>query len=105
MIKWKNASECDLELLEAISILLGRDERLLKFLFHFKKAKLRKSAICLKKEMGVFSSGEKWLLRASLDIWSHEGGIHFDDLYCTLSPNAFKNCIDSLAYIKRNIYC
>ena len=105
MINWKNASKCDLELLEAISILLGRDRRLLRFLFHPGKALLRRPASILKKEMRALSSGEQLLLEASLDVWSHEGsGIHFDDLYRTLCPQTFKNCLNALIYIKRNIY-
>ena len=105
MINWKNASEEDLKLLEGISILFGRNKRLLGFFFHPSKALLRRPASVLKREMGALSSGEQLLLMAGLDVWSHEGsGIHFDDLYRTLSPCAFKNCLESLIYIKRNIY-
>ena len=100
----ENASQDDLELLEAISILLGRNQRLLAFLFHPHKAILRKSATRLKKEMGCLSSGEQVLLNIALDFWSEEGEVHFNGLYQILCPRSFKNCLDSLIYIKRNLY-
>ncbi|PIQ68548.1 MAG: hypothetical protein COV91_03405 [Candidatus Taylorbacteria bacterium CG11_big_fil_rev_8_21_14_0_20_46_11] len=104
MLKWKDPSNDDLKRLRAISILLGEDERLIRFLFHPTKSRLAFSPQTLKRKMKCFSSGEQTLLLIAMDIWGSYGGIHFDDLYTVLDPNAFKNCINSLAYIKRHLY-
>jgi len=104
MLKWKEPSNDDLKRLKAISILLGDDERFIRFLFHPRKSRLASSPETLKNEMKCFSSGEQTLLLIAMDIWGTYGGIHFDDLYTNLDPNAFKNCINSLAFIKRHLY-
>ncbi|POB14794.1 hypothetical protein [Halobacteriovorax sp. DA5] len=104
MLKWKEPSNDDVKRLQAISILLGKDMRLIRFLFHPTKSRLAASSETLKEEMKCFSSGEQTLLLIAMDIWGTYGGIHFDDLYTNLDPNAFKNCINALAFIKRHLY-
>ena len=104
MLKWSNISNDDQKRLNAIIILLGNDERLVRFLFHPTKSKLSIAPEILKEKMRCFSSGEQTLLLIAMDIWGTYGGIHFDDLYTNLSPSSFKNCINALAYIKNNLY-
>jgi hypothetical protein len=104
MFYWKNATRDDQLRLKAISILLGEDERLIRFLFHPTKPRLATSSTSIKQKIKSFSKGEQTLLRIALDIWGTYGGIHFDDLYTNLSPTSFMNCINALAFIKRHLY-
>ena len=104
MINWKNAHEEDLLRLEAIKILFGRETRLLDFLFHPDKPRLSASLDLIKSDMRCFSSGEQVLINIALDIWSSDGGIHFDDLYATLDYRTFRRCMKALRFIKAKLY-
>ena len=103
MINWKHASKDDLKRLKAIKIILDEHEKLLDFLFHPAKACLASSPESLKEKMRCFSSGEQVLLLIAMDVWGTYGGIHFDDLYTSLSDKSLKNCIKALSYVKNNL--
>ena len=104
-LNWEGADEGDLIHLEAISTLLGRHTRFLDFIFNRNKPVLSRSVKEIKYEMGVFSSGEKILILAALDIWCSEGKLHLDDLCTNIDEENFRDCLKVLVFLKEKLSC
>jgi hypothetical protein len=86
---WEVVSLQDSRRLEAISLLFGGDERLLRFLFNFRRPELRKSRSALRLEASHFSAGERVLIEIAMDLWGRGGRFSpiFDDLDATNLAN------------------
>jgi hypothetical protein len=70
---WPNAKSEERRLLNAITILLGNDQRLLGFLLDPNSPRLRKRAGILKEDSWNLSPSDQLLVRAALDLWSGSG--------------------------------
>lgn len=98
---WNNASDEDKILLNALSILYSRNEKLLHFLLNPDRPRLLHSPEKIKYNSGVLSDGEQILINIGLDIWDGSGGIHFCDLYQSLDVENFQNVLMALLYLRR----
>lgn len=75
-INWHGGDEKSLSLLRAISLLLNRNQTLLKFIFDSEKPRLRKRAGILRDDSWKFTEAEQLKIRVALDIWSGSGHVH-----------------------------
>ena len=96
METWKNACPGDLKRYRIIAQALERHPNLLHSLFQTDRAQLTTSPDQIKRRTGAFSTGEKVLIRAALDIWSDQGGVLLNDLL-RLDPINFKNMMMAFA--------
>jgi hypothetical protein len=66
--------------LQAISLVMANDPKLLDFLFDSSRCRLRALPQTLKKSARAFSSGEQVLICICLDIWDDCGGVRLTDV-------------------------
>jgi hypothetical protein len=92
MDTWKNASSGDRKRYALIAGALERHPDLLRLLFHRERAELVASPEALLQQTRAFSSGERVLIRAALDLWSDSGKLPLMDL-CRLDPQNFRNVL------------
>lgn len=97
---WRNASEGDKILLNALSLLYSRNENLLHQILNPDMPRLIASSEEIKYHSGALSSGEQLLVRIGLDIWDGSGGINFCDIYQNLDDGNFQNTILTLLYLR-----
>jgi len=100
MIDWKNACSSDKKLLYAIARLFRNRAGLLDFFFHSTQSKLSASPEKIRKMARAFCSGDEFLVRLALDIWSQDGGINFNEIYQKVDDDNFYNIIATLGYLR-----
>jgi hypothetical protein len=97
METWKNACPGDLKRYNVIAGALEKHHDLLSTLFCTDRASLVTSPTRIKQQTGAYSSGEKVLIRAALDLWSGSGKLTLMELQ-RLDPQNFGNVIT--AFVK-----
>jgi hypothetical protein len=80
MLKWKNCGRARERLGEVMSRIFRNHPKLLDFLFYPDRPELRDDAEILLRESGVFSTGEKILIRVALDLWTGEVEVKLWDI-------------------------
>jgi hypothetical protein len=90
---WRNASLSDIELFQIIAEMLEKHPFLVRFLFHPMKPELNEGPEVLLRKGSIFSTGEKTMLRISLDLWSSEGGASVADMLDRLDTTNFYKVI------------
>lgn len=100
MIDWKYACPSDKKLLYAIARLFCNRTELLDFFFHSTQSKLSASPEKIREMSRAFCSGDEFLIRLALDIWSQDGGINFNEIYQKVDDNNFYNIIATLGYLR-----
>lgn len=78
------------QIFEAISILLGNDQKLMKYLFKYGEFRLRARAGILKEDAWKFSEAEQLLIRVALDFWSGSGHAQLWELLETWNGDDWK---------------
>ena len=81
MQTWKNASQGDLRLYNKISVLLSSHPQLINFLFDKSEARLNAAPGVLLNRAKGLSSGERVLLKLSIDLWCGQGGCLVSELF------------------------
>jgi hypothetical protein len=81
METWKNAGAGDLHLFKRVSTLLGKDPRLVNFLFSKESAKLRLPPDELIAKARSLSSGELVLIKLAIDLWCGQGHCLVSELF------------------------
>lgn len=99
-IDWKDSSNDEKRLFDAISVLLGSNPNLLQFLFDPIRSKIRKRPGLLRDDSWPFSHGEQLLIRASLDIWSGGGHLQFWEMLETWDSLTWINFFRAIAKLK-----
>jgi len=99
-ISWKNVSDTEKKLFKAISILLGNNPNLLRFLFDPTRPKIKKRPGLLRDDSWVLSHGEQLLIRAALDIWSGAGHLQLWEMLETWDAPTWVNFIRTIARLK-----
>lgn len=74
------SSEGHEQRLNAISLLLSNDPKLLDFLFDGSRRRLAASPRSLKRSAKAFSNGQRVLIAMALDIWDECGGARLSDV-------------------------
>lgn len=95
----ETVADGDRILFEALSLLYGRNEKLLHMLLNPDLPRLIVPSEVIKTGSQSLSSGEQLLIRVGLDIWDGSGGIHFNELYQTLDPYNFQKILLVLNYL------
>lgn len=67
-------------LLNAISVLFGHDENLIRFFFSHKEPVLRAPAKCLVDEASRMPLSDQLLIRVALDYWNRRGATRLADM-------------------------
>lgn len=79
-IVWPGADKKSHDLFNAISVLVGADEKLIEFLFDPIRPRLRKRAGILRDDSWSFTEEEQLALRVALDLWSGSGHVQLWEL-------------------------
>jgi hypothetical protein len=79
MVTWNNASRSDRQLFGKIANLL--EPHLIKFLFDANSPQLNASPKALLARSKGFSSGERVLIKLSIDLWCGQGGCLVSELF------------------------
>jgi hypothetical protein len=96
MVNWKNACPGDQKRLKAISMMLAKHPWFIDEIFHPIDPALRLSPQALVRGK---SSGEKVLIRVSIDAWNGGGKAQIIDLH-SLDDENFENVITGLKYLR-----
>jgi len=102
MENWKEASEGDIKLLNALTLLYSAKEDLLHRVLNPRHPRLVAPSEKIKYESGVLSTGEQLLINIGLDVWDRSGGINFCDVYQCLDDNNFQNVLRALLYLRNS---
>lgn len=97
---WKEATDHEIDLFNAISILFWKKEKLIYHMFDLSAPTLASSPDEIKFESGIFSKSEQLLIRIALDIWDGCGGINFNELYQELDDKNFQKILYLLLHLK-----
>jgi hypothetical protein len=96
MVNWKNACNGDQKRLQGISMILAKHPWFIDEIFHPTEPSLKASP---QKLLSGRSSGEKVLIRLSIDAWNGQGKASVIDLH-TLDDENFANVITALKYLR-----
>jgi hypothetical protein len=100
MIHWKNACESDEVLKLAIGNLFKKNPEIINLFFNQTQPRLICSPEEIKEMARGFGSGDDLLIRIALDVWSEEGGIHFNEIYQKLDEHRFVEVINVLKFLR-----
>ena len=102
MLDWKLANRHETRMMESLNLIFHKHPKLLEFLFEQDKAKLRDEPAVLLFEAGVFSTGEKILIRIGIDLWNGAGHVHLWDVIERLDFRNYSNVLLGLQYLRQN---
>lgn len=101
---WSAMSLQDSVKLQAISLLCGGDERLIRFIFNLKKPELRRDPGKLMVDALSLSQSEALLVRLAMDFWNGGGCTLFDEVLSTLDARSLIRFIRALCHLKELRY-
>lgn len=96
---WDTVSLSESHRLEAVAILLDTDTRLMRFLFDFRRPRLRCSAEELLQQVQSLSRGEQLLVAAAIDIWCGEGKFNFATALNTLDDINMSRLVRAICHL------
>jgi hypothetical protein len=96
MLNWKNACSGDQKRLKGISMILANHPWFIDEIFHPSEPSLKTSSEAL---LCGRSSGEKVLIRLSIDAWNGKGKTQVTDLD-RLDDTNFENVMNALKYLR-----
>jgi hypothetical protein len=99
MGNWMNADDGDKVLFTALSLLYGKNEKLLHLILNPDSPCLISTSESIKKESLALSPEEQLLIRIGLDAWNGSGGLHFNEIYQKLGPLSFQKVLLFLNYL------
>ena len=102
MLNWKRANRYEVRMQDTLNLIFGNHLQLLEFLFDKERPQLRLEPECLLSESGVFSSGEKILVRVGLDLWNGSGGVSLWDIVERLDVNNYRNVLAGLLNLRQS---
>ena len=101
---WSTVTSAESHRLQAIDLLLGHDERLLRFIFNLKKPELRRDPGKLMVDALSLSHSEALLVRLAMDFWNGGGCTLFDEVLSTLDPRSLIRFVRALCHLKELRY-
>jgi hypothetical protein len=100
-MNWTNTNRYEQRMQETLGIVFYNHPKLLEFLFDKEQPRLRVEPERLLSEAGVFSSGEKVLIRVGLDLWNGSGGVRLWDIVERLDVYNYHNLLAGLLNLRR----
>ena len=101
MLNWQGARRHERRMLEVLNLIFRNHPELLAFLFEPGQPRLRQAPEILLVEAGVYSSGEKVLLRVALDLWNGSGHAQLWDLIEGLDLASYRQVLVGLRHLRR----
>lgn len=102
MLDWKGIGRGERRMQEALNLIFSKHPRFLEFLFDGDKPRLRDEPDALLAEAGVFSTGEKILIRIALDLWSGQGRVSLWDIVERLDLRNYEHVLAGLRHLRPN---
>ena len=102
MLNWNRANRYELRMQDTLNLIFRNHPKLLEFLFDKERPRLRLEPECLLSECGVFSSGEKILVRVGLDLWNGSGGVSLWDVVERLDVYNYRNVLAGLLNLRQS---
>jgi len=102
MLNWTRLGRHERRMLATLSLIFRNHPNLLEFLFERDRPQLRLAPELLLFDAGVFSSGEKVLVRVGLDLWNGSGGVSLWDVIERLDLENYRNVLAGLRNLRRN---
>lgn len=102
MLNWPQAGRHERRLQETLNLVFRNHPNLLEFLFESKRAGLKAEPAVLLVGAGVFSSGEKILVRLGLDLWCGGGQVSLWDIIERLDQENYRNVLIGLRHLRRS---
>ena len=102
MLTWKKMNRYELRMQETLNLIFRNHPGLLAFIFDIERPRLRLEPECLLSEYGVFSSGEKILVRVALDLWNGSGGVSLWDVVERLDVDNYRNVVAGLLILRQS---
>jgi hypothetical protein len=87
---------------EALNLIFSKHPEFLEFLFEKSEPRLRDEPEVLLSEAGVFSTGEKILLRIALDLWCGQGHVDLWDIVERLDLRNYEHVLAGLRHLRPN---
>jgi len=101
MLNWTKTNRYEERMQETMGLIFRNHPNLLGFLFDKRRPRLRLEPECLLSEAGVFSSGEKILVRVGLNLWNGSGQVSLWDLVERLDVVNYRNVLAGLLNLRR----
>jgi hypothetical protein len=101
MLNWTKTNRYEARMEKTLGLIFRNHPNLLEFLFDKERAQLRREPECLLSEAGVFSSGEKILVRVGLDLWNGSGQVSLWDIVERLDVDNYQNVLAGLLNLRR----
>jgi hypothetical protein len=101
MLDWKNPGRGGQRMMEVMNLIFRYHPKLLEFLFDSEGPQLCEEAEDLMREAGVFSSGEKILVRIALNLWNGYGSVSLWDVIERLDQRNYQQVILGLQHLRR----
>jgi hypothetical protein len=93
---WPNANSEERKLLQAITVLLGYDQKLLIFLLDPDSPRLRRRAGILKEDSWRLSESQQLQIRAALDLWSGSGHLQLWEILEKWDDGCWQNFLGAI---------
>lgn len=101
MLRWKNPGRGGQRLMEVMNLIFQNHPQILEFLFELDRPKLRHEADRLMREAGVFSTGEKILIRIALNLWNGYGSVCLWDVIERLDQDNYQQVVLGLQHLRQ----
>lgn len=101
MLNWPQTGRHQRRMQETLNLIFRSHPNLLEFLFEREDARLRAQAEELLVGIGVFSSGEKILVRVALNLWNGSGHVSLWDIVERLDQENYRNVLIGLRHLRR----
>ena len=102
MLNWNSPNRYEQRMQDTLNLIFRNHPKLLEFLFDKERAQLRLEPECLQSECGVFSTGEKILVRVGLDLWNGSGGVSLWDIVERLDVINYRNVLAGLLNLRQS---
>jgi hypothetical protein len=101
MLNWQGCGRHERRIQEVFNLIFRNHPKLLDFLFQKDKPQLRLESERLLFDAGIFSSGEKILVRLALDLWDGSGKVSLWDIVERLDCENYRNVLLGLRHLRR----
>jgi hypothetical protein len=101
VLNWKRTNRYELRMQKTLNLIFRKHPALVDSIFDKERPRLRCEPERILMECGVFSSGEKILIRVALDLWNGSGGVSLWDVVERLDVDNYRNVLRGLLNLRQ----
>ena len=102
MLDWQGIGRSTRRRQEALNLIFSKHPEFLEFVFDKSVPRLRDEPEVLLTQAGVFSTGEKILIRIAIDLWCGKGNVNLWDMVERLDLYNYKHVLAGLRHLRPN---